>query len=173
MKYFFIVLAIIIILVIVRIIIKIKTDKDIFNLLNKHSDKYTLIKARKKAYQYVLRTSDLDIYVCILKIPRYSQICINAKETWKLSYNTFKKDKGSGYSASRYLTEIEYFLKNDINTNKNYLKLILVYKDTEEIVRYLNETELDVIDFSKTPYGYKITTYKDFKNDIEQLLSNK
>lgn len=170
MKYFFIVLTIIIILILVRIIIKIKTDKDIFNLLNKYGDKYTLVKARKKAYQYVLRTDDLDIYVCVLKIPPHSQICINAKETWKLSYNTFKKDKGSGYSASRYLSEIEYFLKNDINTNKNYLKLILVYKDTEEIVRYLNETELDVIDFSKTPYGYKITTYTNFSRDLDILL---
>ncbi|MBO7079538.1 MAG: hypothetical protein J6W64_06990 [Bacilli bacterium] len=170
MKYFFIVLTIIIILILVRIIIKIKSDKDIFNLLNKYSDKYTLVKAHKKAYQYVLRTDDLDIYVCVLKIPPHSQICINAKETWKLSYNTFKKDKGSGYSASRYLSEIEYFLKNDINTNKNYLKLILVYKDTEEIVRYLNETELDVIDFSKTPYGYKITTYTNFSRDLDILL---
>ena len=170
MRYFIIVLVIIIILIIIRVIIKVKSDQDIYNLLNSHSDKYTLIKARKKAYQYVLRCDDLDIYVCVLKIPQHSQICINAKETWKLSYNTFKKDKGSGYSNSRYLSEIEYFLKNDITTNKNYLKLILVYKDTEEIVRYLNETELDVIDFSKTPYGYKITTYKNFSHDLDILL---
>ena len=52
------------------------------------------------------------------------------------------------------------------------LKLIFVYKRYDEIVRYLNETELDVIDFNKSPYGYKITCYDNFIKDLE-ILSKK
>ena len=172
MKYLIVVLVLIFIYIIIRIIIKIKQDKDIYKLLKNNEKEYQLIKAKKKAYDYVLRFADIDIYLCVLKIPKYSQICINSKDTWKLSYNTFKQDKGKEYSNSRYLDEIKYFLKNDIESKKNYLKLVFVYKRYDEIVRYLNETELDVIDFNKSPYGYKITSYDNFIKDLE-ILSKK
>ena len=172
MKYLIVVLVLIFIYIIIRIIIKIKQDKDIYKLLKNNEKEYQLIKVKKKAYDYVLRFEDIDVYLCVLKIPKYSQICINSKDTWKLSYNTFKQDKGKAYSNSRYLDEIKYFLKNDIESKKNYLKLVFVYKRYDEIVRYLNETELDVIDFNKSPYGYKITSYDNFIKDLE-ILSKK
>ena len=172
MKYLIVVLVLIFIYIIIRIIIKIKQDKDIYKLLKNNEKEYQLIKAKKKAYDYVLRFEDLDVYLCVLKIPKYSQICINSKDTWKLSYNTFKQDKGKAYPNSRYLDEIKYFLKNDIESKKDYLKLVFVYKRFDEIVRYLNETELDVIDFNKSPYGYKITSYENFIKDLE-ILSKK
>ena len=172
MKYFIIACIILILFIIVKIIIKIKQDKNIYKLLKDNEKNYKLIKVKKKAYDYVLRFEDIDVYLCVLKIPKYSQICINSKDTWKLSYNTFKQDKGKAYPNSRYLDEIKYFLKNDIESKKDYLKLVFVYKRFDEIVRYLNETELDVIDFNKSPYGYKITSYENFIKDLE-ILSKK
>ena len=170
MKYIIFVLILISLIISFHIISNVIIDKKIFKLLNSYNDKYTLIKS-KKYYDYVLRRGNLDIYVCILKIPRYSQICINSKDTWKLSYNTFKNDNSKAYSNSRYLDEIKYFLKNDIKTEKQYLKLIFVYKGYNEIIRYLNETELDVIDINKSPYGYKITSFNTFDKDIDVILN--
>lgn len=170
MKYFIVCLICLLLVTCIYIIRKIISDKNIYDLLKKNEGKYRLIKAKKKSYDYVLRCENKDIYLCVLKIPKYSMVCINSKDTWKLSYNSVKQDKGRGYSNSRYLDEIKYFLLNDIKTEKTYLKVIMLYKTTEGIVRYLNESELDCIDINKTPYGYKITTYDSFEKDLDILL---
>ena len=170
MKYFIIALIILAFIVLCFIIGNIITNKKIFKFLNSFNDRYQLIKAKRKSYDYVLRTEDLDIYLCVLKVPKHCEICINSKETWKLSYSFTKNDPGKAYSSFRYLNEIEYFLKNDIITKRPYLKVVFLYKRCDKIVRYLNETELDVIDITKSPYGYKITSFENFSADLDILL---
>ena len=61
-------------------------------------------------------------------------------------------------------------MKNDIITKRPYLKVVFLYKRCDKIVRYLNETELDVIDINKSPYGYKITSFEKFSSDLDILL---
>ncbi len=170
MKYFIIALIILVFIVFLFIIRNIIINKKIFKFLQSFSDRYKIIQAKRKSYDYVLKTDDLDIYLYVLKVPKHSEICINSKETWKLSYSFSKNDPGKAYSSFRYLNEIEYFLKNDIITKRPYLKLIFLYKSCDKIVRYLNETELDVVDINKSPYGYKITSFESFSDDLDILL---
>ena len=171
---YIIVLGVVLLLVIISFFVYVALEKKekakALDVLNNGLDKYELIKAKKKSYDYVLRLDEFDIYVRVLVIPNNSQICINAKETWVLSSNYVQRTHS--YSSKRYMSEIEYFLKNDIKASKRSYKLILLNRMPKQIIRYLNETELEEVDIKKSPYGYKITSYETFKRDLDVILKD-
>lgn len=173
-KVFIIIACILLVFITIYFINKSKQEKEIDNtIMNNSSCK--AVKVKGKAYDYVLIKDNVEIYVKIAFINKYSQVCINSKETWKLSWNTLKTEKGRGYSNNRYLDELVSFLKNDIivkDSNKKVLKYILLYKTCEGIVRYLNESELDVVGIEDTPYGYKVGKFDNFNKDLEYILNN-
>lgn len=171
-KYFIIALCIFAIYVLYYIIHNLVINKKIEDCLKINSANYNfeLIRAKKKVYDYLLKSEDINVYVKVLMIPKHSQITINAIDTWRLSWSTFKTDVGKSYINDRYLDEIKSFLGARINIEKKNLKLIFLYREAESIVRYLNETELDVIDIDKTPYGYKITSFNHFSEDIKKII---
>lgn len=170
-----IIISVILVLVIIAYIIyRIKREKYISKIIleNKHCK---AIKAKNKAYDYVLKKDNIEIYIKLAYIPRYSQVCINSKETWRLNWNTFKTEKGSAYSNNRYMDELVGFLKNDIivkDETKKVIKYILLYKTCEGIVRYLNESDLDVVSIKEKPYGYRVGKFDNFENDLEYILNN-
>lgn len=173
-KIVIIIVCILAIFIIIYFINKSKQEKEIDNTIMNNS-LCKVVKAKGKGYDYVLIKDNVEIYVKVAFINKNSQVCINSKETWKLSWNTFKTEKGRGYSNSRYLDELVSFLKNDIivkDNNKKVLKYILLYKTCEGIVRYLNESELDVVKIKDTPYGYKVGKFDEFNNDLEYILNN-
>ena len=171
----FIIIGIVLVLVIIAYIIYIiKREKEISKVIleNKFCK---AIKVKNKAYDYVLKKDNIEIYVKLAYIPKYSQVCINSKETWRLNWNTFKTEKGSAYSNNRYMDELVGFLKNELivkDERKKVLKYVLLYKTCEGIVRYLNESELDVVTIKDKPYGYKVGTFMNFDNDLEYILNN-
>jgi len=151
------------------------TRKNIYQLFldNQNKDgkeRYEIIEARKKSYDYCLKAEYVHLYIRYVSIPSNSQICINAKETWALSYGGNQKNKGRVYPNKTYLDELTHFLQNDIKGDELALKVILLYKKTEGIVRYLNESELETIDIKKTPYGYKVMQCACFQEELEYIL---
>lgn len=168
-----IIIAVILVLVIIGYIIYIsKRNKEIDETILENKQ-CKAIKVKNKGYDYVLIKDELEIYVKLAYIPKHSQVCINSKETWRLNWNTFKTEIGSSYSNNRYMDELVNFLRNDIvlkEQNKKVLKYIVLYKTCEGIVRYLNESELDVVTIKTSPYGYKIGKFDSFNEDLEYIL---
>lgn len=171
----FITIGVILVLVVIAYIIYlIKREKNISKVILENNF-CKAIKVKNKAYDYVLKKDDIEIYIKLAYIPKYSQVCINSKETWRLNWNTFKTEKGSAYSNNRYMDELVGFLKSDIivkDENKKVLKYVVLYKTCEGIVRYLNESELDVVTIKDKPYGYRVGTFDNFENDLEYILNN-
>ncbi len=172
MKYIIPCACILFLIILFYIIKNIIRNKKIYQLLLNNKDSYELIKVKHKGYDYVYKGANKDIYIKLAYVPNNSQICINSKETWKLSWSSVKQSPGKAYPNSRYMDELTNFLMNDIKTsnNKEILKLIFVYKKLDSLIMYLNETELDTVDINKSPYDYKITTYNTFENDKEVIF---
>ena len=171
----FIIIGIILIIILVIYLIYINKRKKLIDKTLLENKLCECVKVKNKAYDYVLRKDNIDIYVKIAYIPKYSQICINSKETWRLNWNTFKTEKGKGYQNNRYLDELVNFLGKDIiqkDNTKKALKYIILYKECESIVRYLNESELDVVSIKDSPYGYKLGTFTNFNEDLVYILNN-
>ena len=107
------------------------------------------------------------LYFKYLIIPSNSQITINCKEKWRLSWGGNPDKVGRAYPNNRYLTEIEDFAKATLDGKK----IFIVYYSTEHILRYINECELETIDITKTPYDYKIVCFNRFEVEIPYCIN--
>ena len=119
-----------------------------------------------KLYDKLLIKDDKKYYFKYVLIPSNSQITINCKEKWRLSWGGNPEKKGRAYPNNRYLTEIESFALAKMDGKK----IFIIYLSTEHILKYINECELETIDITKTPYDYKIVCYNKFEDEIPYCI---
>jgi len=131
---------------------------------------YTAIRARKAKYDFVLESRGESkhkrVFIKAVFVPRISTITINSKDTWNLHYGGSNKP-GKGYPYNRYLNELKHFLNYEVADNE--LKLILIYKGTLKIQKYLNESEIEIVNFKDIVYDYKIINYEDYSTHFQDL----
>lgn len=154
-------------------VIKPRMDKK--NVINKLAVKveacgYKLYQEKGDNYDFALLSSGNSKYskilIKIITVPKVSTITVNSKNTWNLHYGG-SNEPGKGFPNNRYLTNISSFLDMDIEDNE--LKLIIVYKSTLKIQKYINESELEIIKAEDLVYNYKILTYEDIDEKFEKL----
>lgn len=124
---------------------------------------------KNKNYDFSVENEELKLYIRVVDIPKNSMITINSKDTWCLSWGGSSKDYGRAYPNKKYLDELKSFLKQDIPSDKKYYKVVLINECTEKIVRYLNESELAVVNFDDTVYGYKIMELTKIEEHMQLL----
>ena len=122
---------------------------------------------KSSLYNILLTKGEEKLYFKYLIIPSNSQITINCKEKWRLSWGGNPDKVGRAYPNNRYLTEIEDFAKATLDGKK----IFIVYYSTEHILRYINECELETIDITKTPYDYKIVCFNKFEEEIPYCIN--
>ncbi|MBO4623594.1 MAG: hypothetical protein J5691_06940 [Bacilli bacterium] len=127
---------------------------------------YSEVKHNKLS-DLVLEKEGQKIYFKYLMIPSNSQITINCKEKWRLSWGGSSAKVGRAYPNNRYLTEIEDFAGSIVDGKK----IIIVYYSTEHILKYINECELENIDITKNTYDYKIVCFNKFEEEIPYCIN--
>ncbi len=142
-------------------------NKKMLDLFKTLTNKYHYKQIKKALYHYTLENQEIKYLINVCIIPSNSTVTINSKDTWSLTWGGNPKNKGRAYHKQRYLTELTPFLQKDYANEKKVIKLIILYPHTENILRYLNESELDIVKAKDSPYGYKVTTYKNFLSDLE------
>src|SRR5690554_2669739 len=159
--------------VIKYIIIPLSRNKKIEEGISRFANDYHIEKAKAKPYDYLLSNDLKDVFLKIIPIPKDSAVTINNVSTWKLQWGGNPYKLGRSYPNERYLHEVINFIQSKPESDKPFIKIIILYPGTEKILRYLNESELDIITPDKTPYGYKVTTFVDFEKDFEILTNLK
>lgn len=131
---------------------------------------YQLKEAEAPA-DFVLENDDRLLYVKTVHVPIHSAITINNRFTWSLTYGgPFSKNQpGKSYPNQRYLTEIEAFLKWDLATAKPGLKVVLICSATDKIQKYLNESEIAIVNPGESVYDYKFITADRLSEDFGRL----
>lgn len=131
---------------------------------------YQLVNVQKRNYDFYLQSNGnakyAKIFVRVLFVPRISTITINSKDTWELHYGGSNKP-GSSYPNKRYLNELTSFLR--MNASDNELKLILVYKGTLKVQKYLNESEIAIVKNKEKVYDYKIVNFEELFEHFQDL----
>lgn len=171
MEYFFILLGVVFIIAII-IYKENKFKNDISILLEDIAKEYKfkVEKAVKKSYDYKLIKEDITLLVSVVKVPSNSAITINSKNTWSLTWGGSSKNPGRAKPNQRYMDELTSFLNYKIKDNKVEKKVIILYKETEKVQKYLNESELEIINTGDLCYDYYVITYKDFKDCFRKIL---
>jgi hypothetical protein len=102
----------------------------------------------------------------VVEVPKVSSITVNSKYTWNLQYGG-SGAPGKSFLYQRYLNELIPFLK--MESEEGVLKVVLVYKSTMKIQRYLNESDIAILKYSDLVYDYKIITFTDFNSHFTDL----
>ncbi len=123
---------------------------------------------KNKNYDFTIENEEVKLFIKMIDVPKNSMITINSKNTWCLSYGG-SSDPGKAYPNKKYLDELKLFLKQDFSSNKITHKVILINKSTEKIVRYLNESELAVVNFTEKVYDYRIIQLSQIDDQIKVL----
>ena len=117
---------------------------------------------RDSLYDYVLTTTDYEYYIKIIPNYNLNEITINSSVKWYV-----RKDAKKGF----YLTDIESFIRLNIEPQNKKIakKIILVYTDSNSLLRYINDCELEFITPKSDVYGCSIITYKQFTEHLDLI----
>ena len=138
--------------------------KQVAKLLNNLSEKYNFTLKTGEKVDFILEKKDLTILVKLIFVPGNSTITVNSKDTWCLRYGGSNKYQ---YPKMRYLDHLKPFLnyQNDFER-----KVVIVYPGTNKIQRYLNESEIAILEYKDLVYDYKIITFEDLEKHFQDLL---
>ena len=165
-----IVAGIIIIILVYTMIIKPQQIKKEINAKIDMFIKYTDFKDIKqsKICDRIISNGSDKIYIKYVMVPSNSQITINCKEKWRLSWGGSSAKVGRAYPNNRFMKEVEEFA----NISLDGKKVFIIYYTTEHILKYINECELETIDITKKTYDYKLVCYDKFDQDFAYVVNN-
>lgn len=153
---YFIIIFVVIIAIIVFIynvrLPKSEVNKKIRHYENHLKTKYTNVQISRldtdKSVINVVFSNNNSYFIKFVYIPNYSQIQINNKSTWELKYGA-GNTPGKHQPHKRYLNEIATFL------NEDYVgkKIVAFTNNPKEIVKYINESEIIIVNPSTDVYG--------------------
>lgn len=157
-------LVILVIFIVFKVVIVNKRRSDVYNKLLALSKEAEVNLISKNKDTFILEKDDKKVLIEVLAIPSNSSVTINSKSTWCLRWGG--KRYGRGYPNQRYLNEISDFLKQ----KSDYSKVIMLYKNTEKILMYLNESEIATVNEASTVYDYKVVTYENLEKTFPLLF---
>lgn len=153
---YFIIIFVVIIAIIVFIysvrLPKSEVNKKIRHYENHLKTKYTNVQISRldtdKSVINVVFSNNNSYFIKFVYIPNYSQIQINNKSTWELKYGA-DNTPGKHQPHRRYLNEIATFM------NEDYVgkKIVAFTNNPKEIVKYINESEIIIVNPSTDVYG--------------------
>lgn len=141
-------------------------NKEINEKINKIClDNNYSILGNDKVSDFCIDANGKKIKICIVNIPKNSSVTINSRLTWCLRWGG--KRVGRSYPNQRYMNELIPFLKLE---DKDVLKLVVLYKSTEKVQKYLNESEIDVVKSGELVYDYKVVCFNELEEIFNDLL---
>lgn len=164
-----IIVASILIVIIVSYLLvkKYQTNKKIKSELEKVCMEYNYcLEKGDKVCDYIISTSNKKIKLVICDIPKNSSVTINSRLTWCLRWGG--KRVGRSYPNQRYMNELTTFLK--LNKEEGVLKVIALYPQTEKIQKYLNESEIAVVNRGELVYDYKVINFSEINKGFDDLV---
>lgn len=161
------IVLVIVLFILIRVIKKINRKKFVDKIYEYiASQNYKIYVAKKNNYTFKISHNDKTYYVKLAFVPTNSSVTINYKDTFELRYGGRSSNIGRNYPKKRYLSELVPFL----NSNYNGEKIVVVCPKTEQILKYLNESDIAVVRYNDVSYGMKVMTLDDFKLHISEII---
>lgn len=172
MEFIYIFLGLMVVIIVIEFGVKpFVKNKEIDSLLNDISlvHNLTVKKVKHNDYHYVLEDEDNIYYIRVLEVSSPACVTVNCKTTWSLTWGGAKNNPGKRYPNQRYVNELIEFLKDEYQSSKKIIKIVLLYKECEKILKYINESELKEVTIKEDAYGIKALNYTNFKESFEEL----
>lgn len=122
-------------------------------------------KMKGKSHDYELSAKNGKLLIKTVTVPANSSLTINSRNTWCLRYGGSAYH--GGYRNMKYLKNLIPFLEAK---HDDASKIILVYPSTNKIQRYLNESEIAIVNLGEKVYDYRVITFAELENRFRDLL---
>lgn len=148
--------------------------KKVFEMLQEfEKGDYLLTPVKDRTFDFKLENQEILLLIKVIGIPSNSAVTINNKYTWRLSWGGSSRKAGRAYPKNRYLNEMIPFLKEVMKSDKKIIKITILYPNTEKVLRYINESDLELINPKDSPHGYKVVSFIDFKKHFNDIINIK
>lgn len=124
--------------------------------------------ASKGEHDYIIEDENKVVYIKKLIIPHNSSVTINARNTWCLRWGG--KRMGRSYPNKRYINELIPYLMADFASEKKIFKMVIIYPNTEVILKYLNESELATVNPMDNNYGMQVLRFSDIEANFATIV---
>lgn len=159
--------GIFILFIIISIIVRSCQKRRIFTALATYCRKkgYTFKACSKQSYDYHIQADGKQIFIKTVFVPIPAAITINSKDTWNLTYGG-RGRPGKSYPRQRYLTELRPFLTKELPG----VKLVIIYPSIDKVQRYLNESEIAILNGDEHAYGIKFIIFERWIKHLSDLI---
>lgn len=170
MPELFITLAVIVVVIYATSLIinavQIKKVKEKLNNICNNKSVQLSVGKKTNRFDYLIVKDNNKYYVKLCFIPSNSCVTINYKDTFNLKYGGNKNQLGRSYPKERYLNELVGFL----NSNYDGKKVVLFCPSTEQVLKYLNESDIGIVTYADEPYGMKVMNFEDFVVHFDEIV---
>lgn len=77
---------------------------------------------------------------------------------------------GRSYPNKRYINELIPYLMADFASEKKIFKMVIIYPNTEVILKYLNESELATVGPFDNNYGMQVLRFSDIEANFATIV---
>ena len=127
-----------------------------------------VIDGHNKTYDFMFNIDDVSYYIRVLTLPSSAELVVNNKTAWQINYGGAKR-MGKSFTKKRPIPELNTFILFDPKGDKKVKKIVVVYPDAHNLLQWVNESEMVIIEPKTNVHGVKVVTYKNLFDKFKIL----
>ncbi len=133
-----------------------------YALINEIND-FEIIYKKDNDYDFLCKFDDQFLLIKIIDNPNSNEIILNSRSKWQIN---------KGGSKDYFVNDIESFLVLDTKKIKeeNVFKIALIYPNSRNLMRYVNECELAFIYPNQEIYGCHLIRFLNLNQDLNEII---
>lgn len=141
-----------------------KITNYLINILTKKGYKVSVSKT--KQHDYIIESEKKLYLVKLIMANNRNEIVMANAQRW---YLNAMRDSTKASKNIRIASEIVPLVTYDVTSNKELVKVFLIYPGAGKIVKYVNESEIIFVTPKINCWNYKVINYGDIEEHFDEL----
>ena len=143
-----------------------KAYTNLHNKLIEISNDVTIVK-KNKAYDFKMNYNGKLFLIKLIYNPSCDEICINAKHYWQQNHGVVSSRKKGEQMKGVY--DLIFLNLEENNFPLDTVKLYIIYPNSKNLVKVINECEMVFIKPNVDIYGSRVNNYSDLEQNIDKF----
>jgi hypothetical protein len=128
-----------------------------------------VIDPHKKSYDFLFQIDETKYFIRVLSLPMSGELVCFNKTSWQIHYGGGKRP-GKTFTKKKPIPELNSFILFDpkIESGK-YKKILIVYPDAHNLLQWVNESEMIILEPKTNVHGIKVVTFQKFFESFKIL----
>jgi len=146
-----------------------KIKKELVDFFKEREKTIKISDSHNKIFDFSFSLNETSYVFKIITVPASSEIVVQNKTSWQLNYGGGKRP-GKTFPFKKPLPDINPFVLFEPRTkNVKYKKILIVYPNAHNLLKWVNESEMVIMDAKTHAYGIKVIRYPDLLEHFDLL----